>query len=49
MDDQEHPTSTRPAISPLRERMIENMTIRRFGDHTKRDYIRRVADFTAFL
>lgn len=49
MDHQERPTSTRPAISPLRQRMIEDMTIRRFGDHTKRDYVRQVAGFTAFL
>ncbi|MFH3480746.1 tyrosine-type recombinase/integrase [Xanthobacter variabilis] len=49
MDASEPPTNTRPAISPLRQRMIEDMTIRRFGDHTKRDYISRVAEFTAFL
>ncbi|MFG1343235.1 phage integrase N-terminal SAM-like domain-containing protein [Xanthobacter autotrophicus] len=49
MDHQEHPTSTRPAISPLRQRMIEDMTIRRFGAHTQRDYVRQVAEFTAFL
>ena len=29
-------------ISPLRQRMIEDMTIRQFGDHTQRDYIRQV-------
>ena len=37
------------AVSPLRQRMTEDMTIRQFGDHTKRDYIRQVRDFTAFL
>jgi site-specific recombinase XerD len=29
--------------------MIEDMTIRQFGEHTKRDYIRQVREFTAFL
>ncbi len=37
------------AVSPLRQRMIEDMTIRQFGEHTKRDYIRQVREFTAFL
>ena len=37
------------AISPLRQRMIEDMTIRQFGEHTKRDYVRQVREFTAFL
>ena len=37
------------AASPLRRRMIEDMTIRRFCEHTKRDYIRQVRQFAAFL
>jgi integrase/recombinase XerD len=37
------------AVSPLRRRMIEDMTIRQFGEKTKRDYIRQVREFTAFL
>jgi integrase/recombinase XerD len=37
------------AISPLRLRMIEDMTIRQFGEHTQRDYIRQVREFAAFL
>ena len=37
------------AVSPLRQRMIEDMVIRQFGEHTKHDYIRQVRDFTAFL
>ncbi|MFG1243894.1 tyrosine-type recombinase/integrase [Xanthobacter sp. V7C-4] len=49
MDASEHSNGPRPAISPLRQRMIEDMTIRRFGDHTKRDYVRQIAEFTAFL
>ena len=28
---------TEPAVSPLRQRKIEDMTIRRFGEHTQRD------------
>ena len=36
-------------VSPLRRRMIEDMTIRQFGTHTQRDYVRQVCDFTAFL
>ena len=37
------------AVSPLRQRMIEDMTIRQFGEHTQRDYIRQVREFAAFL
>jgi integrase/recombinase XerD len=37
------------AVSPLRRRMIEDMTIRQFGEKTKRDSIRQVREFTAFL
>jgi integrase/recombinase XerD len=37
------------AVSPLRQRMIEDMTIRQFGEKTRRDYIRQVRAFTAFL
>ncbi len=37
------------AASPLRLRMIEDMTIRQFGEHTKRDYVRQVRQFAAFL
>ena len=33
--------STRP-ISPLRQRMIDDMTVRRFAEKTQRDYIRDV-------
>jgi integrase/recombinase XerD len=36
-------------VTPLRQRMIEDMSIRRFGEHTQRDYARQVRDFTAFL
>jgi integrase/recombinase XerD len=37
------------AISPLRQRMIDDMTIRQFGEDTQRAYIRQVRAFTAFL
>ena len=36
-------------ISPLRRRMIEDMTIRGFGEKTQNDYIRHVKNFTIFL
>jgi Phage integrase, N-terminal SAM-like domain len=36
-------------ISPLRQRMIDDMTARRFGEDTQRDYVRHVRNFTAFL
>ena len=40
---------TDKAISPLRRRMTEDMTIRGFASKTQRDYIRVVRDFTAFF
>jgi integrase/recombinase XerD len=36
-------------ISPLRQRMIEDMTVRNFAEKTRNDYIRQVRTFTAFL
>ncbi len=36
-------------ISPLRQRMIEDMTVRNFGEKTRNDYIRHVKTFTTFL
>ena len=36
-------------ISPLRQRMIEDMTVRNFGEKTRNDYIRHVRTFTAFI
>ena len=36
-------------VSPLRQRMIEDMTIRQFGAKTQRDYVRVVRGFTLFL
>jgi site-specific recombinase XerD len=40
---------TEPAISPLRRRMIEDMSIRKFAAKTQHDYVQRVKDFAAFL
>jgi integrase/recombinase XerD len=37
------------AISPLRRRMIEDMTIRKFAQKTQHDYVQRVKKFAAFL
>ena len=36
-------------ISPLRRRMIEDMSVRNFVEKTRNDYIRHVRTFTAFL
>ena len=41
-------TSPRP-VSPLRARMIEDMTLRGFNEHTRRDYVRHVRAFAAFI
>jgi integrase/recombinase XerD len=40
---------TDKAISPLRQRMIEDMTARHFAEKAQKDYIRYVKNFTAFL
>ncbi len=40
---------TNEAISPLRRRMIEDMTIRNFGPKTQNDYIRSVKNLATFL
>ena len=40
---------TDEAISPLRRRMIEDMTIRKFAPKTQASYIRAVRNFTIFL
>ena len=36
-------------ISPLRQRMIDDMRVRNFGENTQRDYIRHVKTFSTFL
>ena len=40
---------TEQAISPLRRRMIEDMTIRKFAAKTQHDYVQRVKDFASYL
>ena len=42
-------TDTDRSISPLRRRMIEDMTVRGFAPKTQTGYIRAVRDFTAFF
>jgi len=37
------------AISPLRQRMIDDMTARHFGEKTQKDYIRCVKNLAAFI
>jgi hypothetical protein len=40
---------TNEAVSPLRRRMIEDMTIRRLSPKAQQDYIRTIKSLTAFL
>jgi integrase/recombinase XerD len=40
---------TEKAISPLRRRMLEDMTVRNFVEKTKNDYVRHVKTLAAFL
>ena len=40
---------TNETMSPLRRRMIEDMTIRNFGPKTQHDYVRSVRNLTVFL
>src|SRR6202162_190080 len=40
---------TDKAISPLRQRMIEDMTIRKLAPKTQHDYVQRVKNFAASL
>ncbi|MGY3081242.1 hypothetical protein ACVWZZ_007650 [Bradyrhizobium sp. LM6.10] len=40
---------TDQAVSPLRWRMIEDMSIRKFAPRTQRDYVQRDKEFAAFL
>ena len=36
-------------VTPLRQRMIDDMTARRFGEHTQRGYVRAVKNFADYL
>src|SRR5258708_8868949 len=40
---------TDEAMSPLRRRMIEDMTIRKFAPKTQHDYVQRIKNFAGFL
>jgi hypothetical protein len=40
---------TDEAVSPLRRRMIEDMSIRKFAAKTQHDYVQKVRDFARFL
>ena len=42
-----HPSH--PPVSALRERMIEDMTVRGFNEKTRNDYVRNVRTFSAFI
>jgi integrase/recombinase XerD len=42
-------TSSTVEASPLRRRMIEDMSVRKFGEKTQHDYIRHVEQFAKFL
>lgn len=41
-------TST-PAVSPLRQRMLDDMRMRKFGEKTQSDYLRAVRNFAKYL
>jgi site-specific recombinase XerD len=42
-------TATIPAISPLRQRMIDDMRMRKLADKTQSYYLRAVRQFSLFL
>ena len=42
-------TKSAEAMSPLRRRMIEDMSVRKFSAKTRHDYIRNVETFAEFL
>ena len=42
-------TTTTPSISPLRQRMIDDMTMRKLAEKTQSHYIRAVKNFTRFF
>ena len=40
---------SQPSVSPLRQRMLEDMAMRGLRTDTQRDYVRFVSSFAAFL
>lgn len=43
------PIMTTAPVSPLRQRMIDDMRLRQYGEKTQHDYVREVAGFAQFL
>jgi hypothetical protein len=41
--------SSQHPVNTLRQRMIEDMTVRGFGEKTRGDYVRHVRTFAAFI
>ena len=41
--------SQKPSVSPLRQRMLDDMRMRKFGDKTQLDYVRAVRKFAQYL
>ncbi len=41
-------TKSNKTISPLRQRMLDDMAIRKLGTKTRKDYIRAVVNFTRY-
>ena len=42
-------TESKQTISPLRQRMIDDMTLRKLGPRTQTAYVRAVKNFTRFF
>lgn len=42
-------TTTQPSVSPLRQRMIDDTTMRKLCEQTQTGYIRAVKKFTHFF
>jgi integrase/recombinase XerD len=42
-------SATAKPISPLRQRMIEDMRLRKLGEKTQSTYLRWVSDFARYL
>lgn len=42
-------TASLQAISPLRQRMLDDMRMRKLGERTQEAYVRAVRNFTKFL
>jgi site-specific recombinase XerD len=41
--------SQKPSVSPLRQRMLDDMRMRKFGEKTQLDYVRAVRKFAQYL